>query len=129
MTNIVTNTYAFGQVEDPNNPAPEPKVLQTPKKYWTAAETQKLVELYPYTPVQDLALVFGRSPFAVANHASRLGLKKTSASRGEAIRVGKTRLQRQVGDARKVARTALDYIREHQVERARDVLLAFLGEE
>lgn len=98
------------------------------KRAWTKEETDRLLDLYETTPVPELSVVLGRSEVAIANYASRLGLKKSSENRRDSISRGRTRLYRRVADADMVARKAIESIDAGAVVEARRMLAAFLGQ-
>lgn len=45
-------------------------------KFWTEQETQMFIELYPYTPTEELVKLFRRSKATLETKASKLNIKK-----------------------------------------------------
>jgi hypothetical protein len=61
---------------------------------WTAMDVALVREHYAKMSAADLGKLINRSPVAIANLASRLGLKKTKAERGDTISHGRLRLKK-----------------------------------
>jgi hypothetical protein len=61
---------------------------------WSDMDVALVREHYAKMSAADLGKMINRSPVAIANLASRLGLKKTKAERGDTISHGRLRLKK-----------------------------------
>jgi hypothetical protein len=49
-----------------------------PRKFWTEADIERLRELYPDTPSEDIAMALDRPLYSIYNKALALGLRKSA---------------------------------------------------
>jgi hypothetical protein len=77
---------------------------------WSAMDVALVREHYAKMSAADLGKMINRSPVAIANLASRLGLKKTKAERGDTISHGRLRLKKDKAELLEAMREARRYL-------------------
>ena len=77
---------------------------------WSAMDVAIVREHYAKMSAADLGKMINRSPVAIANLASRLGLKKTKAERGDTISHGRLRLKKDKAELLEAMREARRYL-------------------